>query len=291
MGSSTALINILIQGLFFLEHKQDMDGKDLLLISAPELAGHHFMGGVRGNLVQLDRWDIDWTAAGLSGGSPKAPAPHSKIPSDIPPTVCQFEREITGTGDIVGSTNGTLRLPWPLRFFPLRLGAIPTYNDSNVAKDIKAHCYHNGNNQLGVVTVLQYELLWPLPTLRTWTPTSNFHFYFQPPEGHTIDDVNKDLKSAANIFQNPLSFDVQLDSSTPNPGSIVVPIGASAFSLGLGPEDELALNEKITLIDSPKELKELLDELNLKKMSPKPNSERSTGGSDDQHPHKEIYFS
>ena len=120
MASATALINVLIQGLFFLEYKQGPNDEDLLLISAPYLGDHHFMGGVRGNLVQLDGWDIDWSNVGLTGSSPKGPLPTSTIPSDVPPTVCQFERGVTGTGDLVGKTSGSLLLPWPLRFLSLR---------------------------------------------------------------------------------------------------------------------------------------------------------------------------
>ena len=231
--------------------KLETDEGPLLLISAPYLGDHHFMGGVRGNLVRLDGWDIDWSNVGLTGGAPKSPLPTSKIPSDVPPTVCQFERGATGTGDLVGKTSGSLLLPWPLRFLSLRLGAMPSYKSrtdkpSKVGEDIRAHCYQNGNKQLGVVTVLQYASAWSLPGLLTWAPNMNFHFYFQPAEGHDIDGVNADLTAASNIFQNPDYFDVQIDPNSPGK-SIVVPIGAEEAPVGLGPEDELALNEKIQL--------------------------------------------
>lgn len=43
MASATALINVLIQGLFFLEYKPGPNGEDQLLISAPYLGDHYFM--------------------------------------------------------------------------------------------------------------------------------------------------------------------------------------------------------------------------------------------------------
>ncbi len=254
MASAIATINVMIQGLFFLERKKK--GKtNILEITAPALSDHHFLGGVRGNLVRLDGRKINWTRVGLKGGSPKRPRPGCKIPGDVKLTIPQFDRNVTNTGDIVGKWKGKILLPWPIQFSTLRQGAFPTYKsrtkkkpeETQVGRNVEFHCYKDKNSKLGVVTVLRYEYALALPSLAAWKPTLNFHFYFQPPKGHDIDDVNRDLCKASNLFANPDEFEVQIDKQSPA-GSVIVPIGQGPYLLGMGPEDELGIDEHIQLV-------------------------------------------
>jgi hypothetical protein len=240
-----ATLNVMIHGLFFMELSTDDSGVDFLEITAPDIDDHDFMGGVRNNLAVLNNQTIDWTTViSIHGRAPQPPL--DPIPADIPPTIMQFSRSTTNTGDLVHSNKGIIKLPWPRNFFSRRLGPIPNFLNSKVGKEITDRCSAGHNTQVGVVTGFAYDFDWSFPILPSWGPTLNFHFYYQPPKGHDIYGVNVDLIKAGKIFGSPRDFDLQLD---PNNNPAVTPVGTGGFLTGVGTEDEISLDEKLTLLN------------------------------------------
>lgn len=244
-------INIMIHGLFFMEHKTVTGLGDVLVITAPDLSDHNFMGGAHDNLVVLNYQTIDWSTPGiLKGGTPQPTV--DGIPRDVLSTILQFSGIVTKTGGIVGTGKGQIKLPWPNGFFSRRLGSTPIFlNTSQIGNDITSRC----GSQTGVVTGFAYSSDWPLPTLPGWGPTLNFHFYFQPPKAHDIDGVNNDLSLAAAIFGSGAKyFDLQMDDSN----VLTTPVGTGTFVPGLGVEDEISVDEKLQLVQ-PTSQKPFLD--------------------------------
>lgn len=241
-----ATLNIMIHGLFFMERSTDDSGVDFLEITAPDLGDHDLMGGVRNNLVVLNDQVIDWTKiTSIHGRAPQPPL--NPIPVDVPPTIMQFSRSSTSTGDLVHDDKGVIKLPWPRSFFSRRLGPIPKFlKTSKVGIEITNRSSAAGNTNVGVVTGFAYDFDWPFPTLPGWVPTLNFHFFYQPPKGHDIKAVNVDLVNAGKIFGSPKDFDLQLD---PDHNTAVTPIGTGGFLTGVGTEDEVSLDEKLTRLN------------------------------------------
>lgn len=240
-----ATLNVMIHGLFFMELSTDDSDVDFLEITAPDLDDHDFMGGVRNNLAVLNDEIIDWTkVTSIHGRAPQPEVDH--IPADVPSTMLQFSRTTTNTGDLVHDYKGKIKLPWPRNFFSRRLGPIPKFaNSSKVGKEITDRCSAGGNTKVGVVTGLAYDFDWPFPTLPGLGPTLNFHFYYQPPKGHDINGVNVDLVKAGKIFGSPKDFDLQLDKNN----EAVTPVGTGGFLTGVGTEDEISLDEKLTRLN------------------------------------------
>ncbi len=246
---ATGLLNVFLQGLFFLEVKQDADGP-WLEITAPEMrTNHDLLAGVPGNLQDINHQIVNWrNVAGLQHGTPKG---SGTIPSDVPNTMYQFTRSATGVGDIVGSNQGKILLPWPNNFFTIRQAARPGLKtrlpnkppDSQVHNDIEKL----SSKTIGVVTLLQYAFSPNLPPIPEWPmPSINIHFYFQPKTPQQIKDVNEDLKNASPVFRND-SFDLQIDENA----SATAPIGAAPYpTIGVSSQDELALNERVQIIPS-----------------------------------------
>jgi hypothetical protein len=249
-------INIIIHGLFFmtLQPNETDPTKPKLLIYAPNIPNHHFVGGVRGRRVQLPG-DIDWSDINLIGGTPQwVPGDErtqNKIPTDVKGSIIQFTKTETGVGDFTPDPSqykGIITLPWPAEWYSLRCDDIsatfrymPT---SLVGKKIESNARRMGYRNLGIVTCLRYG--YETIGLPPWAGHLNVHFYLQPCTDHLISDVNVDLKAAAQCFTNANYFDLQMIDGPiqkTDPGKYQcgdVPPGVTT-------EDELSLNEEKAL--------------------------------------------
>lgn len=227
-------VYVMIHGLFFMEQSGNN-----LKIYAPIVANHLFRGGVRNNL-QILQGAIDWTTIGLMGNS----IPDSR--NDVVKQILQFSRSATDVGDLTGPNRGTILLPWPEKFIPLRLGPLSDFKHQPgvVGAEIVKTC-GTANQQIGLVTALRYSFAFPTVPLPGFVPTRVYHFFNSPDQDHDIFAVNADIKSAASIFSNP-KFDLQLDPGANFP---TTPLDSSAaLPPGVGLEDELSTSEKFGLV-------------------------------------------
>jgi hypothetical protein len=248
-ATGSGLLNVFFQGLFFWELKQDASSS-WLEITAPKMeANHDLLGGVLGNLQDLNNQTVDWRAVpGLPHCTPQPSG--TSIPGDVPKTMYQFTRKQTGVGGITGPNQGKILLPWPSSFFTIRNASRPALTTRIPTKPPGSQVHMDVENlsstTIGVVTLLQYTFplnLPPIPGLRS--PTVNLHFYFQPKNVQTVPEVNDDLRDASPLFQND-NFDLKIDE---NASAASTPIGASPYpTIGVTPQDELALNERVLVI-------------------------------------------
>jgi len=212
MPFGIAKVNILLHGLFFM--RQSGDNLEVL---APNVPGHHFIGGVRGTRQELSgTQDLTGTQAqnglglvGKVGAGLGAPSL-----SDVDGGIMQFPLSAVSAFKPVNGPQflGSILLPWPIKFSSLRTDKIATtfrtVPASSIGKTIVQNALSKERDSLGVVTLLQYNL--PPAETRKDASQLNIHFYLQPRNPHNIRDVNQDLDAAANCFVNPSGFDLQL---------------------------------------------------------------------------------
>jgi hypothetical protein len=215
-----------------------------LLITAPKLTSHVFIGGMRNNLALLTNQSIDWsTGYGLKGGNVTFPT-NDKIPNEVKKTIFQFSRTDTLVGNIDQDPKkrlGSITLPWPLEFESLRCDSFPSFDDGTkkVGSDIKKHC-SGGNGKIGSVSCLKYTCDFSGPSLPPARPIVNYHFYLASCDGDPEDltHVNAALMEVGNIFPSG-NFYLQITSGPfyTQPGSDCDQVA------GITGYDELALEE------------------------------------------------
>jgi len=220
MNGAITHVNILIHGLFFMTY--DPSSQNLVIL-APNITGHHFVGGVRGNRAQLSG-DVNLTSAGLQPGFPDFPGdPLTTVPRDVKGSIPQFTRDETGLGDFSTDSSrfvGRIILPWPGRFHSLRCDDLATTFDydphSFVGARIEARSRAKGSSMIGVVLCLRYKVA--NPNQVPWPANLNPHYYLQPCLPHDADGVNDDLYQASFCFTNHDKFDFRmLKPKTPIP--------------------------------------------------------------------------
>jgi hypothetical protein len=237
---------IVLHGLLFMSYNSSTGNLD---IRVPNLRDHHFVGGTRGNRVELSfPLPVDMTTIGLKGGKPTFPGGDtSQIPNDIKPAMYQFRIADTNLGDF-DPTNlkGMFSLPWPIEFHPIRCDDISStfpYDKSSVvgsAIDYNSRTIKK-SKYLSAGTCLRYKLdnAGSIPGASHLT----IHFYFQPCKRHNITEVNSDLRIASHCFKNDSNFDLQLLSQAIPPTSTGQnKCGDTPF--GLTFEDENSLDEE-----------------------------------------------
>lgn len=242
----SGFLNILLNGLFFMELDNSDSTKPKLVISAPNLKNHVFLAGTRRNL-QLTT-GFDWTdpSFGLQYTIPsfRTSTPPDPIPTDINNSILKFSKDETGVGPLkafpdVNLYLGRVILPWPNAFIPLRLGNFPNFDltKPHVAQKIINRC---GGNKIGSAICLQYKFNFSGPVLPTANPTMNFHLHLASCNAN--DHINDALADASRIFTNQ-TFDLLIQSAV---GAIKPdPIPPA---LGVTPEDEsAALEDEIDL--------------------------------------------
>jgi hypothetical protein len=226
-------VNVLLHGLFFM--RQSANNLEVL---APNIPGHHFIGGVRGTRQELTGTQ-DLTALGLVGknGAPSL--------DDVDGGIMQFPLSAVSAFKPTNGPQflGSILLPWPIKFSSLRADKIATafraIPNSSIGKAIVQNALGKGRDSLGVVTLLQYTI--PPAGIRSDASQLNIHFYLQPRNPHNIRDVNQDLDAAANCFVNSAGFDLQMtdDGNDPPPAQAT---GNLVF--GTTVEDERSVDEE-----------------------------------------------
>jgi hypothetical protein len=228
-------INILLHGLFFLETKSNN-----VEIFAPQVPNHRFAGGTRGNITDITT-GINWTGS-LTG---KGAANEAEVAS----TILQFSKQTVG-GFKQKDVNRLITLPWPNQFFSIRRSALAGFQyDTSVphvvGDEIKRRCGTNGNNQIGLVTVLSYGGSFADPTLPGQTPTRNIHFFHDPGLPHDVGAVNADLQACRPVFNKKDAFDLLMDKNGSFPTTPLDDPTSLPSGVGITPEDGLSLNEPV----------------------------------------------
>lgn len=237
-------VNILLHGLFFMTQ----EGNNLR-VYAPNIPGHHFIGGIRGARTELNV-SPDLTLFGLRGkADPQTGLPAPDPANDVDGSIMQFPTSDIGGFNGLNDKNpqtgqplfkGSILLPWPIRFIGLRAGDISTTfrtEPGSIANDVVGNANRKGSSTLGVVTLLRY-------TLPSLNPIGgiipNIHFYLQPCIPHRVADVNADLEAVQAAFKNPTGFDLKmLTDKEP------APVPTSQHSdLGTTKEDEQSFDEE-----------------------------------------------
>jgi len=227
-GFTPGTLNVLLNGLFFMELDNSDTSNPKLLVHAPKLTDHDFVVGTRFNLQPST--GFDWSSGfGLTGG-PVTFNRSPDIPDPVPASILQFTKKETGFSAFKPDASlyfGTVTLPWPKKMISLRPDnfppldpGMPPQNPTNVAPRIMTRC---GNSDIGVVTCLQYDCNFSGPVLPPTGAVMNVHLHMvccKDRDG-TVTHINAALTEAARVFQpdpaNPGSFDLQL-----KPGSHVV---------------------------------------------------------------------
>jgi hypothetical protein len=223
-------VNILLHGLFFMEQ----DDNNNLVIRAPKLNDHVFLAGTTRNLQAGT--DMNWSKGyGLKGGTPSV-SKGKGIPPEVKASILQFTREETGVGNFKTDPNlyfGTITLPWPQNFYPLRQGGPLQFdlNRKNVGPAIANRC----KGQIGTTICLQYGYDFSGPVLPGSTPTMNFQLHLASCKDN--DHVNDALDAASAIFNQP-NFDLHILNS-----STYTDVDQDPGILGVSPEDEESADE------------------------------------------------
>jgi hypothetical protein len=233
MGS----VLVLVHGLFFMHISENR--RYLELIVPPLTKPHNFLGGVRGQLVTL-HGDVGLTNIGLNGNS-------QTNEGDVRKSILQFSMSKTQLGGWQRQNfAGTITLPWPLGFFPIRCdffdrSFLYDRRKTNIASDITRHCGAVSNSKVSFITCLQYNYTSGI-AFPGWSPNTNLHLYNEPCVKETIDDVNQDLSDASSIFVNSDRFDLRMDKAAE---TISTPRGEQCPNLpsGLDIEDDYSLPE------------------------------------------------
>jgi hypothetical protein len=239
---------IVLHGLLFMSYNP---ATGFLEVRVPNLTDHHFVGGTRGNRMELPL-PVNLANLGLKGGVPTFPGGDTtQIPTDIKGALFQFTRPETGVGDFSADPSnfkGMLTLPWPIEFHPIRCDDIaktfPYDKSSVVGSRIEINAKNKNSQNLSVGTCLRYKLdsVGSIP----WASHLTVHFYFQPCKQHTVDEVNNDLSIAARCFTNYRKFDLQLVAPPqPIPSTGIGVDNCHDTPAGLTPEDERSLDEEV----------------------------------------------
>jgi hypothetical protein len=243
-------INIIFHGLFFMSLDSS---NNQLVVRAPVIPDHHFIGGIRGQRLEMTDFDIKQLLDfGLIG---KADAQGKPLPGsidDVDGSIMQFSRSETDVGDFTTDKTkfkGIITLPWPQKFISVRTDYIAKFRyvqgaRYKVGDKIVANAKRKRKSKVGVVALLQYSLA-ATQTI-DWASQLNIHFYLQPCTDHKIKDVNNDLAAAANCFTVPAGFDLLMidDGQEPTPAQ-----ANGDLVLGTSAEDEQSVNEEYE--DSP----------------------------------------
>jgi hypothetical protein len=238
-------VNIIFHGLFFMSLDKP---NNQLIVRAPVIPDHLFIGGIRGQRLEMTDFDIKQLLDfGLIG---KVDAPGSI--DDVDGSIMQFSRTETDVGDFTTDNTkfkGIITLPWPQKFISVRTDDIAKFRyvqgaRFKVGDKIVANAKRKRKSKVGVVALLQYSLA-ATQTI-DWASQLNIHFYLQPCTDHKIKDVNNDLAAAANCFTVPAGFDLLMidDGHEPTPAQ-----ANGDPVLGTSAEDEQSLNEEFE--DSP----------------------------------------
>jgi hypothetical protein len=253
-GFTPGTLNVLLNGLFFMELDNSDPTNPKLLIHAPKLTDHDFVVGTRDNLQTST--GFDWsTGFGLTGGRPTFNQSQD-IPDQVPTSILQFTKKETGFSALQpdnGSGNlyfGTVTLPWPKNsMISLRPDNFPPFDPGtaqtpkNVAPKIMKRCR---TSQIGNIICIQYECTFSGPVLPPASPVMNVHLDMRCCDDNagTPDHINTALAEAAGVFQpdpqNPGSFDLQLQK---NAHIVKSPFEPQPQLPGVPLEEERAPNE------------------------------------------------
>jgi len=242
-------VNILLHGLFFMTQ----EGNNLR-VYAPNIPMHHFVGGTRGARLELSGLQ-DLTGLGLRGkADPQTGLPAPDPANDVDGSIMQFPTTDVGGFNGLNDTdhgrplfNGSILLPWPMRFVGLRTGDISSFRtqSGSIANHVVDNARKKGSSTLGVVALLQYTL--PALNQVNGIPLLNIHYYVQPCSIHFIKDVNADLRAAKSSFKDSNGFDLQmLEDQEPS----AIPTSGH-LEFGTTKEDEASLEEERRILVTP----------------------------------------
>jgi hypothetical protein len=250
--ASTGIVNVLVHGLIFMRLSP---GQTFLELVIPKLietstTPHQFLGGVRGNLNQLNGV-VEWRDKGFIGDvAPRIGA--KEMPSTLTKSVLKLSMTSTNLGGWNNANEaGKIMIQWPKRISSLRcdyFDRVFLYDTAhaNIGDEIKSRCRGtNINAKTGIVTCLEYQYDTAAGvTIPNWSPGMNVHCYFEPLMKHSITEVNEDLGQAASLFQDPTKFDLQMrkdaDGVFTAPGE-TCPNSAAGINTG----DDLSLGESL----------------------------------------------
>jgi hypothetical protein len=222
-AAATGAVNVLVHGLIFMRLSAGQTYLELVVPKLTEASDrrHHFFIGATGALQEQSTGTVvDWRDIGLTG-SPAERLNPGQLPSNLKKSVLQFSISTTGLeGWNSAYEGGKVLLRWPKRFSSIRCDyfdrAFLYYDDTTAPKvignAIKQNCRgKDPNAKIGLVTCLEYTYD-PASGVNVpgWQPGINLHCYFEPFMKHSIDDVNEDLGQAAQLFQYPANFDLQM---------------------------------------------------------------------------------
>lgn len=215
-------VNVLVHGLIFMRLSAGQTYLELVIPQLSEASNnpHHFVVGATGTLREQNKGTVvDWRNIGLTG-SPAQPLNPGQMPPNLKKSVLQFSISTTGVGGWNSAyEGGKVLLRWPKRLSSIRcdyFDRVFLYDNTTPRKvigdAIKQNCRGTDPNaKIGLVTCLEYTYD-PASGVNVpgWQPGVNLHCYFEPFTKHSIDDVNEDLGQAAQLFQYPANFDLQM---------------------------------------------------------------------------------